>query len=134
MLVVCDVYVFPCISFLFLLMIYILYSHCSYMPRIIFLYHYHLYHHRHHNFHFIFILFWIRAAWSTPTHWLLWVSRRVSVNHFFWKLFFGDHRWGVYTHFHICHMTSFNYDAKEVRDVGLSSGCHLSDSQIASSV
>ena len=22
---------------------------------------------------------WIRAAWSTPTHWLLWVSRRVSI-------------------------------------------------------
>ena len=22
---------------------------------------------------------WIRAAWSTPTHWLLWVSRRLSI-------------------------------------------------------
>ena len=28
---------------------------------------------------------WIRAAWSTPTHWLLWVSRRVSC---FFFLFF----------------------------------------------
>ena len=24
-------------------------------------------------------IYWIRAAWSTPTHWLLWVSRRVSI-------------------------------------------------------
>ena len=35
--VVCDAYVTPRIFFLFLLMIYILYSSCSYMSRIIFL-------------------------------------------------------------------------------------------------
>ena len=85
---------------------------------------------------------WIRAAWSTPTHWLLWVSRRVSIIfififilfYFFCKLFFGDHRWGVDALFHIYHMTSFNYDAKGARDVGLSCRCHLSNSQIVSSV
>ena len=83
---------------------------------------------------------WIRAAWSTPTHWLLWVSRRVSIIfifilfYFFCKLFFGDHRWGVDALFHIYHMASFNYDAKGTRDVGLSCRCHLSNSQIVSSV
>ena len=83
---------------------------------------------------------WIRAAWSTPTHWLLWVSRRVSLIfifilfYFFCKLFFGDHRWGVDALFHIYHMTSFNYDAKEARDVGLSCRCHLCNNQIVSSV
>ena len=63
---------------------------------------------------------WIRAAWSTSTHWLLWVSRRVSIIfvifyfilfYFFCKLFFDDHRWGVDALFHIYYMTSFNYDA-----------------------
>ena len=77
---------------------------------------------------------------SAPTHWLLWVSHRVSIiiNFFsfsFCKLFFGDHSWGVDAlFFHIYHMTSFNYDAKEARDVGLSCRCHLSNSQIVSSV
>ena len=46
----------------------------------------------------------------------------------------ADYRWGVDTFFHICHMTSFNYDAKEARDLGLSCRCHLSNSQIVSSV
>ena len=89
---------------------------------------------------------WIRAAWSTPTYWLFWVSRGVSIIlflfvfifyfffFFFCKLFFGDHRWGVGALFHIYHMKSFNYDAKEARDVGLSCRCHLSNSQIVSSV
>ena len=83
---------------------------------------------------------WIPAAWSTPTHWLIWVSLRVSIVfifilfYFFCKLFFGDHRWGVDALFHIYHMTSFNYDAKGARDVGLSCRCHLSNSQIVSSV
>ena len=82
---------------------------------------------------------WIRAAWSTPTHWLLWVSRRVSIIYifiliFFCKLFFGVHRWGVDALFYIYHMTSFNYDAKEARDLDLSWRCHLSSSQIVSSV
>ena len=57
----------------------------------------------------------IRAAWSTPTHWLLWVSRRLSITIIifclFCKLFFGDHRWGVDALFQIYHMTSFNHDA-----------------------
>ena len=81
---------------------------------------------------------WIWVAWSTPTHWLLWVSHRVSIIFififiFFCKLFFGDHCWVVDTLFHIYHMTSFNY-AKVARDIGLFCRCHLSNSQIASSV
>ena len=31
---------------------------------------------------------WIRAAWSTPTHWLLWVSRRVSIIFIFILFYF----------------------------------------------
>ena len=85
---------------------------------------------------------WIRAAWSTPTHWLLWVSRRVSIIFifilsyfiFFCKLFFGDHRWGADALFHIYHIASFNYDAKGARDVGLFCRCHLKNSQIVSPV
>ena len=90
---------------------------------------------------------WIRAAWSTPYPWLLWVSRRVIVIFifiiyiyiyiYFCKLFFGDHRWlrwAVGALFHIYHMTSFNYDAKDAVDVGLSCRCHLCNSQIVSSV
>ena len=80
---------------------------------------------------------WIRAAWSTPTHWLLWISHRVSILfllYFFLTLFFGDHHWGVDTLFHIYHMTSFNYNAKGARAVGLSCRCRLSNSQIVSSV
>ena len=81
---------------------------------------------------------WIRAAWPTPNHWLLWVSRRVSIIFIylfiylfiFCKLFFGDRRWGVDALFHIYHMISFNYDAKGARDVGLSCRSHLSNSQI----
>ena len=84
-----------------------------------------------------------------PTHWLLWVSRRVIVIFifiiyiyiyiyiYFCKLFFGDHRWlrwAVGALFHIYHMTSFNYDAKDAVDVGLSCRCHLCNSQIVSSV
>ena len=76
---------------------------------------------------------WIRAAWSTPTHRLLWRSRRVSISFYFF-LFFGDHRWGVDALFHIYHKISFNYDAMGARDVGLSCRCHLSNSQIVSSV
>ena len=50
--------------------------------------HYRLYHHCHHHNHFSFFNTtshwgefsnWIREAWSTPTHWLLWVSHRVSI-------------------------------------------------------
>ena len=103
---------------------------------------YRLYHHCHHHNHFIFLNTashwgrfsnWIRAAWSTPTHWLLWVSRRVSIN-FTFIFILWCHHWGVDALFHIYHMTSFNYDAKGARDVGLSCRCHLSNSQIASSV
>ena len=87
---------------------------------------------------------WTRVACSTPTHWLLWVSRRVSVififilfyfiffSCFFYKLFFGNHRWGVDTLFYIYYMTSFNYDAMGERNVGLSCRCHLSNSHIVS--
>ena len=61
---------------------------------------------------------WIRAAWSTPTHWLLWVSRRVSIIFtfillycfFFGKLIVGNHGWGIDV-LHIYYMTLFNYDA-----------------------
>ena len=81
---------------------------------------------------------WIRAAWSTPTHWLRWISRRASIIIIIiiviCKLFFGDHSWSADALFHIYHMTSFNYDAKEARDVGLSCRCHLDNSQIVSSV
>ena len=75
----------------------------------------------------------IRAAWSTPTHWLLWVSRKVNINHFFLQVILW---WPPLQcwHCYIYHMTSFNYDAMEPRDVGLSCGCHLSDSQVVSSV
>ena len=62
-------------------------------------------------------------------------NRRVSIiiiNFFYFilfcKLLFGDHRWGVDALFHIYHMKSFNYDAKEARDVGFSCRCHLSNS------
>ena len=83
---------------------------------------------------------WVRAAWSTPTHWLRWISRRVSIIIIIIiiiiisKLFFGDHSWGVDALFHVYHMTSFNYDAKEARNVGLSCRCHLSNSRIVSSL
>ena len=89
---------------------------------------------------------WIRAAWSAPTNWLFWLSHKVNIKFvcccFYiclillcvFKLFFGDHNWGIDTLFYIYHMTSFNYDAKEERDVGLSCICHLSNSQILSSV
>ena len=78
---------------------------------------------------------WIRAAWSAPTHWLLWVSRGVSIDQifFFNKFFLGDHRWGVDALFHNYHIT-FNNDAKEARNIGLSFRCHLSNSQIVFSV
>ena len=76
---------------------------------------------------------WIRAVWSTPTHWLLEVSRRINMKHFFCNLLFRDHLWGADALFYIYHMTSFNYNAKEARDVDLSCRCHLSDSQIVSS-
>ena len=74
----------------------------------------------------------IGVAWSSPTHWLLWVSRRVSIIVIIitiniiiiiiiiiCKLYFGDHRWDVDAVFHIYHMTSL---------------CHLRNSQITSSV
>ena len=89
---------------------------------------------------------WIWVAWSTPTHWLLWVSHRVSIIFifilfiylfiylFFCKLLFGDHCWGLDALFHIYHMTSFNNDVKGARNVGLSCRCHLNNSQIVSSV
>ena len=80
-------------------------------------YHYHLSHHCHHHFHLILINSashckkfseWIRLEYSTPTHWLFWVSHRVSIKFFchiivlyFCKLFLGDHRWGVHTLFYI---------------------------------
>ena len=83
----------------------------------------------------------IRAAWSIPTHWLFWVSRRVSIIFIFilfllllLPLLFGDHRWGVDTLFLNYHMASLNYDAKAARDVVLSYKCHLSNNQIVSSV
>ena len=78
-----------------------------------------------------------RATWSTPTHLLHWVNYTVSIitiNFFsFCKFFFGDHHW-VLALFYIYHMTSFNYDAKEERDVGLSYRCHPSNIQIVHSV
>ena len=100
---------------------------------------------------------WIGAACMVSPlppliHWLLWVSRRVDIifificyliiiiiinfflSFFFCKLFLVDHHWGVDVPFHIYHMTYFNYDAKEARDVGLSCRCHQSNSQIISSV
>ena len=51
-----------------------------------------------------------------------------------YKYIFGDLRWGVHALFHIYHMTSLTYDAREARDVSLTCKCHLSDSQIVSSV
>ena len=147
---VCPVvYIFYLFIYFFLrLMILSTYSHCSYISSI-------WYMSSSLSFSFLSTLLviggefsqWIRAAWSTPTHWLLWVSRSVSILFllscfffsfffffFFCKLFFGGHRWGVDALFHIHHVTSFNYDAKEARDVGLSCRCHLSNSQIVSSV
>ena len=43
---------------------------------------------------------WIRAAWSARTHWLLWVSRRVSIN-FTFIFILWCHHWGVDALFHI---------------------------------
>ena len=137
--ILCDVVTCVCpIVFLPSLMIHSIYSHCSYISSI-------LYMSSPLSFSFLLTLLsfggefskWIRAASCTPTHWLLWVSCKVSIYcyyFFFCKLFFGDHRWGVDVLFHIYHVTSFNYDAKETRDVGLSCRCHLSNSQIVSSV
>ena len=55
------------------------------------------------------------------------------MKHFFCNLLFRDDLWGVDALFYIYHMTSFNYNAKEARDVDLCCRCHLSDSQIVSS-
>ena len=141
---ICPLVIFS----LFLLMIYILYVHCLYMLIIIFLSHYHLYYHCHHHNHFIFfntISHWGRiqqmnsSSMVYPYHWLFWASRRLSIilflydYYFFYKLFFGDHCWGVDALFHIYHMT-FNYGVNKARDVNLSCRCHLRNSQIVSSV
>ena len=83
---------------------------------------------------------WIRASWSKPAYWLIWVSRNEIIIfifilfYFFCKLFFGDNRWRVDTIFHIYHMTSFNYDVKGARDAGLSCISNMRNSQIVSSV
>ena len=149
----CPLFLFFVFLFfsLFLLMIYILYSHCLYISRIILLLAIIVY--------IVIVIIttilfrstlpviggefsnWIRVAWSTPIHWLLWVSCGVSIififisfYFFFCKLFFVGHRWGVDALFHIYHITSFNYDAKVAKNVGLSCRCHMSNSQIVSSV
>ena len=77
---------------------------------------------------------WIWEAWSAPTHWLLRVSRRVLFlflfNYYHYCYYFFV-RIKIIT---IYHMTSFNCDANEARDVDLCCRCHLSNSQIVSSV
>ena len=79
---------------------------------------------------------WIWAAWSTPTHWLLWVSRRVTIFFFF---FFGSY--SLVTTVEVLtpsfkfiiwhHLTMM---PSRQRDVGLSCRCHLSNSHTVSSV
>ena len=70
----------------------------------------------------IIFLFW----W-----YLIFIVKNDYIVVLFCKSLFGDHRWGVDALFHIYHMTSFNYDAKGAKDVGLSCRCHPSNSQIA---
>ena len=135
----CDVYVSPGHFFLFFSTFYIRMAHAS--LALLSFYHNHLYHHRHHLFNFLLALAvigeelceWIRAACSTSTRWLLWVSRKVNINLFI-QFFFGDHRWGVDAFVYIYFITSFKYDDKEARYVGLSCRCHLSNSQMVSPV
>ena len=31
---------------------------------------------------------WIRTAWSTQTHWLLWVNRRISINFYYYYYYY----------------------------------------------
>ena len=149
--VVWDVYVSSSnfAFFLFLLMIYILYSHCLFILRIIFLLSLLLISSLSSSQSFYFF--------NTTGHWgriqqmnssgmvypyplVTLGSRRVSIIfyfysitiiiNFFCKLYFGDRCWGVDALFHIYHMTSFNYDAKETKDVCRSCRCHLSSSQM----
>ena len=114
----------------FLLMIYILHSRCLYMSRIIFL---------------LSLLFISTLASSqsfylflnTTSHWRRiqqMKSSGIVYIYTYCNLFFGEHRRGVDHLFHIYHMASFNYDAKMPMDVGLCCRCHLSNSQLLSSV
>ena len=83
MIFVCDLVWRVCVPSFFVffsLMIHSIYSHCSYISSISYM-------SSSLSFSFLSTLLviggefskWIRAAWSTPTHWLLWVSRRVSI-------------------------------------------------------
>ena len=82
-----------CFFFFFLLMIYISWMRCLYMLRIIFLLLLLFISSSSSSLSFYFFSTllaigrefseWIRAAWPTPNHWLLWVSHRVSFSLFF---------------------------------------------------
>ena len=77
-------------------------------------------------------------------HWLFWASRRIIIkflviNVFFPVLYihhliFGNHRWAMDALFYSYSMIPFNYDDKEARHLELSCRCHLSNTQIVSSV
>ena len=73
----------------------------------------------------IFILF-------LPTHWGK--IRRMNSSSMVSKIFFCDLVWVADIFFYRYQMTSFNYDAKEAKDVPLSWRFHLSDCQIVSSL
>ena len=110
-------------------------------PFIIIIYNHH-HHHHHHNFHFIFINTtsywgefskWIRAACSTPTQWLLWVSCRVNI------IIIFSLNYSLVTTIEVfmpsfVFITSINYYTKKTKDVSLSCRYHLSNSQIVSPV
>ena len=112
--------------------------------------HYRLYYHYHHDNHFI--LFNTTSDWGRiqqlNSSGMVYPYPLITLGKpqgkyyfyfyfiffFFCKLFFVDHHWGVDVLFHIYHITSFNYDAKVAKNVGLSCRCHMSNSQIVSSV
>ena len=98
----------PPLFFFFLLMIYLLHSHCSFQSSIIFLlppsfvsssssslsfyfyqYYYSVWENSANKFE-RHKLEWMNSSgvWSTPTRWLLWLSRKVSINLF---LFFVNY-------------------------------------------
>ena len=82
---------------------------------------------------------WIQVAWSTPTHWLIWVSRRVSIIFICILFFFVSY--SLVTTVEVL-MPCFIFIIwhhlimmpREARDVGLSCRCHLSNSHIVFSV
>ena len=138
-----DVYVSSHNSYFFLLIIYILYLHCSCNVKHHFFLSYHLYHHHHHHFHFIFInttSHWGRIQQMNSSSMVYPYPLNTLGNHFLLflflflvKSFFGNHHWGVDTIFYI-YVTLFNYDGKEARDTELSCRCYLSNSHIVFSV